>query len=39
MLRGAPGTADLTTGTRAPYTHFWHGSMALGTVIMLLMHH
>ncbi|CAM5698755.1 DUF5134 domain-containing protein [Streptomyces canus] len=24
---------------RDPYGHFWDGSMALGTVIMLLMHH
>ncbi|MGW4136262.1 DUF5134 domain-containing protein [Streptomyces mirabilis] len=39
VLRRAPGTADSSTGIRAPYTHFWHGSMALGTVIMLLMHH
>ncbi|MFJ8027878.1 DUF5134 domain-containing protein [Streptomyces sp. NPDC096311] len=39
MLCRASGTADSSTSIRAPYTHFWHGSMALGTVIMLLMHH
>jgi hypothetical protein len=34
-------TADRRdSGTqRDPYGHFWDGSMALGTVIMLLMYH
>ncbi|MER5435546.1 DUF5134 domain-containing protein [Streptomyces sp. NPDC002588] len=37
-LRGASGTVGVSTGTPAPYEHFWHGSMALGAGIMLLMH-
>lgn len=37
-LRSAPRTEDSCT-TREPYGHFWEGSMTLGTVVMLLMHH
>ncbi|MGW5480342.1 DUF5134 domain-containing protein [Streptomyces sp. NPDC004008] len=37
-LRGASGTVDVATSMCGPYNHFWPGSMALGTAIMLLMH-
>ncbi|GEC05010.1 DUF5134 domain-containing protein [Streptomyces spinoverrucosus] len=37
-LRRAPRTRDRST-TRETYGHFWEGSMALGTFVMLLMHH
>ncbi|MGW4517120.1 DUF5134 domain-containing protein [Streptomyces sp. NPDC004393] len=37
-LRGASGTVNATTSMCGPYNHFWHGSMALGTAVMLLMH-
>ncbi|MGP4012078.1 DUF5134 domain-containing protein [Streptomyces sp. 4N124] len=37
-LRGTSGTVDVATDAHAPYEHFWHGSMALGTAILLLMH-
>ncbi|MDT0469137.1 DUF5134 domain-containing protein [Streptomyces gibsoniae] len=37
-LCGASGTVDVATSMCGPYNHFWHGSMALGTAIMLLMH-
>ncbi|MFB6755093.1 MULTISPECIES: DUF5134 domain-containing protein [Streptomyces] len=34
---GMHGTG--ASGTRHPYAHFWEGSMALGTAVMLLMPH
>ncbi|MFJ9022024.1 DUF5134 domain-containing protein [Streptomyces sp. NPDC102259] len=38
-LRGAPGQMGVSTGIGGPCDHFWHGSTAMGTAIMLLMHH
>ncbi|KKD06622.1 DUF5134 domain-containing protein [Streptomyces sp. WM6386] len=38
-LREAPGSAGFSTDLDGPYDHFWHGSTAMGTAIMLLMHH
>ncbi|WP_089105531.1 DUF5134 domain-containing protein [Streptomyces hyaluromycini] len=37
-LRGVSDAVAIPTGTRGPYGGFWDGSMALGTVIMLLVH-
>ncbi|MEV6028454.1 DUF5134 domain-containing protein [Streptomyces sp. NPDC052036] len=37
-LRGASGTVHVSTSMCGPCNHFWHGSMALGTAIMLVMH-
>ncbi|MFJ3307183.1 DUF5134 domain-containing protein [Streptomyces sp. NPDC086549] len=34
-----PDTVALSTSFRDLYGHFWDGSMTLGTVIMLLVHH
>jgi hypothetical protein len=37
-LRGAPGTVDISTDLGGPCDRFWHGSTAMGTALMLLMH-
>ncbi|MET9353147.1 DUF5134 domain-containing protein [Streptomyces sp. NPDC006617] len=37
-LGRAPRAED-GSSTGVPYRHFWDGSMSLGTVVMLLMHH
>ncbi|MEU5597791.1 DUF5134 domain-containing protein [Streptomyces sp. NPDC020298] len=37
-LRGVSAAAAMSTSTNGRYGYFWDGSMALGTVIMLLMH-
>ncbi|MEH0580658.1 MULTISPECIES: DUF5134 domain-containing protein [Streptomyces] len=37
-LRGAPGSVG-NTDLGGPCDRFWHGSTAMGTAIMLLMHH
>ncbi|MFC4502754.1 MULTISPECIES: DUF5134 domain-containing protein [Streptomyces] len=38
-LHGTSGAVDVSTSIEGPCTRFWHGSMALGTAVMLLMHH
>ncbi|MFJ9902442.1 DUF5134 domain-containing protein [Streptomyces sp. NPDC101152] len=38
-LRGAPGSVGISTDLAGPCDRFWQGSMAMGTAIMLLMHH
>lgn len=38
-LRGAWGTNAVSTGISGPCTRFWHGSTAMGTAVMLLIHH
>ncbi|MFE7927388.1 DUF5134 domain-containing protein [Streptomyces sp. NPDC057456] len=38
-LRAASGQMGVSTGIGGPCDHFWHGSTAMGTAIMLLMHH
>jgi hypothetical protein len=37
-LRSVSNAVAISTSTSGPYGYFWDGSMALGTVIMLLMH-
>ncbi|MGI5460768.1 DUF5134 domain-containing protein [Streptomyces sp. CA-249302] len=38
-LRGAPENVGVSTDLGGPCYRFWQGSTALGTAIMLLMHH
>jgi hypothetical protein len=38
-LRGAPGSVAVPTDLGGPYDRFWQGSTAMGTALMLLMHH
>jgi len=38
-LRGTPGSAGISTDLGGPCDHFWQGSTAMGTAIMLLIHH
>ncbi|MEU0072044.1 DUF5134 domain-containing protein [Streptomyces sp. NPDC006332] len=38
-LRGPSGDVDVSTGIGGPCDRFWHGSTAMGTAIMLLIHH
>jgi hypothetical protein len=38
-LRGASGNVGVSIGIGGPCDRFWHGSTAMGTAIMLLMHH
>ncbi|MET7695034.1 DUF5134 domain-containing protein [Streptomyces sp. NPDC005483] len=38
-LRGRPGSAGFSTDLAGTYDRFWHGSTAMGTAIVLLMHH
>ncbi|MEU0945421.1 DUF5134 domain-containing protein [Streptomyces canus] len=44
-LRGTPGSVGGSAGLSrsvdlsGPYDHFWHGSTAMGTALLLLMHH
>ncbi|MEU1518694.1 DUF5134 domain-containing protein [Streptomyces sp. NPDC005811] len=38
-LRGAPGSVGASTDLKGPCDRFWHGSTAMGTAVMLLMHH
>ncbi|WP_460070487.1 DUF5134 domain-containing protein [Streptomyces sp. YKOK-I1] len=38
-LRGTTGGLDGSTGLGGPLDRFWHGSTAMGTALVLLMHH
>ncbi|MFI5792917.1 DUF5134 domain-containing protein [Streptomyces sp. NPDC051677] len=38
-LRGTQGGVGVSTDLGGPCDRFWHGSTAMGTAIMLLMHH
>ena len=38
-LQGASGGAGASTDIGGPVDRFWHGSTAMGTAVMLLMHH
>ncbi|MCX5052495.1 MULTISPECIES: DUF5134 domain-containing protein [unclassified Streptomyces] len=38
-LRGASGSTVMSTSISGPCDRFWQGSTAMGTAIMLLMHH
>lgn len=38
-LRGTPGSVGGSADLSGPCDHFWHGSTAMGTALLLLMHH
>jgi hypothetical protein len=38
-LQGASGGPGASTDIGGPVDRFWHGSTAMGTAVMLLMHH
>ncbi|MCX4879058.1 MULTISPECIES: DUF5134 domain-containing protein [unclassified Streptomyces] len=38
-LRGTPGSVGMSTDLGGPCDRFWQGSTAMGTALMLLMHH